>query len=242
MENLIIITGCSQGLGKALTALYCQDGRNRVVGVSRTGLTLGFANFENLKIDLSDLQMVKSNLDKIFPRGDFDNLVLVNNAGWIGEIRHFGNLSADAISQIHQINTVAPAILMNEFVKRYKDSPSRKTVVNISSGAAAKNIDGWSGYSSSKAALNRYTEIAEEESEMSNWGIKFYALSPGIIDTGMQQDIRSAKAEEFSRVEAFRGFKENEELASPEEVAEKVKYLIDNRDNFKEVLQDVRQF
>ncbi|WP_143961884.1 SDR family NAD(P)-dependent oxidoreductase [Litoribacter populi] len=242
MENLVIVTGSSQGLGKALVELFCSEKHNRVIGLSRSGLNYDSTNFSDLKIDLSDFEEVKTNLANIFPKGDFENITLINNAGWIGEIAHFGDLSAEAITKIHLINTIAPAVLMNEFVKSYKDNPAIKTVVNISSGAAEKNIDGWSGYSSSKAAVNRYTEIAQEESDMNKWEIKFYALSPGIIDTGMQKDIRSAKPNGFSRLEAFKGFKENKELATPEEVAEKVKFLIDNRDDFKSVMQDVRQF
>src|SRR5690606_23347273 len=113
------------------------------------------------------------------------------NAGWIGEIAPLGELDPESIKNLYHINLIAPAILINEFVKEYKTSKAEKTVVNISSGAAQKAIDGWSGYCSSKAGLNQLTAVAAEESRLKKLGIKYYALSPGIVDTEMQQDIRT---------------------------------------------------
>src|SRR5690554_8159252 len=45
---------------------------------------------------------------------------------------------------------------------------------------------------SSKAGLNQLTAVAAEESRLKKLGIKYYALSPGIVDTEMQQDIRTS--------------------------------------------------
>jgi benzil reductase ((S)-benzoin forming) len=115
-------------------------------------------------------------------------------------------------------------------------------VINISSGAANSAIDGWSGYSSSKAALNQLSLVAEEESKLKGLGIKYYALSPGIIDTNMQKDIRSSSPENFSNRDKFLSYKKNGDLSSPEETAVKIHYLIENYSNFEEVVQDVRAY
>jgi benzil reductase ((S)-benzoin forming) len=241
-KNLIIITGSSKGLGKALVELFLKNAENKVVGISRSGLGEKDENYVDFQVDLTDPQKVVSAFDSIFPQGNYEEVILINNAGWIGDIAPFGKLEPSGIWKIHMVNTVAPALLMNEFVHRYGRENLNKVVVNISSGAAEKNIDGWSGYSSSKAALNRFTEIAQEESNMHGFNIRYFALSPGIIDTPMQKDIRSAKEEDFSRVSAFKEFKANRELAIPEDVAEKVAHLILNKERFEGVVQDVRQF
>ena len=86
------------------------------------------------------------------------------------------------------------------------------------------------------------TLVAAEESTLNQSGIKYYALSPGIIDTAMQEDIRSASQENFSNLEKFRTYKSENHLSSPEEVAGKVIYLMNHADEFKDVLQDVREF
>ena len=117
-----------------------------------------------------------------------------------------------------------------------------KIVVNVSSGAAVKIVDGWSGYSSSKAALNQMTMIAQQESDLKNLGFKMFALSPGIIDTPMQESIRAASQNEFSGLSKFQSFKDNGELSTPDEVAKKVLFLINNPSDFDGVLQDVRKF
>jgi len=240
-KSLYIVTGCSKGLGKALVDQLVLSGENLVVGISRSGMEEK-DNFLPIILDLGNTELLISKIDKIFSEGDFQRIVLINNAGWIGEIAPLGKLDPAGIGQIHTINLIAPSILMNEFVHRYKDVKAEKLVINISSGAAQKAIDGWSGYCSSKAALNQLSLVAEEESRLHKWGIKYYALSPGIVDTGMQHDIRSSAPENFSRRDVFRSYKSEGELSTPEEVALQVLYLIENQVDFQEVLQDVRNF
>ncbi|GGF41948.1 SDR family NAD(P)-dependent oxidoreductase [Echinicola rosea] len=241
MKNLYILTGCSKGLGKTLLEVLLADKENMVVGISRSPME-ETGNFKHHSLDLAHSEELSGKLAAVFPEGDFEKAVLINNAGWIGEIAPIGRLDPTGIATIHAVNVVAPAILMNAFVHTFGGRSLKKTVVNISSGAAEKNMDGWSGYSSSKAALNRLTFVAQEESDLKGYGIRYFALSPGIVDTPMQADIRAAKEEDFSNLSKFKSFKENQELTSPDAVAQKVMYLLDHEGDFGDVLQDVRMF
>jgi len=240
-KSLYIVTGSSKGLGQALVEQLIQSDENLVVGISRS-IVDEKDNFRPVKLDLADIDLLISQMDNIFATGDFQHVFLINNAGWIGEIAPLGNLDPMGIQEIQAINVIAPSLLMNEFVKRYHHLEGKKVVVNISSGAAAKAIDGWSGYCSSKAALNQLSLVAEEESKLKGLGIKYYALSPGIIDTPMQEEIRSVAKENFSNIEKFKSYKSQNQLSTPEEVAGKVIYLMDHPEKFKGVLQDVREF
>src|SRR5690606_32730140 len=141
---------------------------------------------------------------------------------WIGEIAPLGNLDANGNQGIYNVNIISPAILLNEFVKQHKNKEAEKIVGNISSGAASKASDGWSGDCSTKAALNQLSLVAEEESKLKNYGIKYYSLSPGIFDTEMQDKSRSSSVENFSRAEIFRSYKNNGELSAPDDVAGKI--------------------
>ena len=241
-KNLYIVTGSSKGLGKSLVEALVREELNYIIGISRSGLSLQQDNYIDLKIDLSDTNSLIKQLDKIFPDQVYDRLVLINNAGLIGEIGPLGKLAPEGIVELYAVNVIAPAVLMNAYINKYKDLQAEKLVINISSGAAGKNMDGWAGYSSSKAALNRMTEIAQEESKLHHHDIQYFALSPGIIDTPMQEAIRSASNQDFSHVETFKDYKDNHQLSSPKEVAEKIMYLIENVDSFNGVLQDVRKF
>ncbi|GAB3648950.1 (S)-benzoin forming benzil reductase [Echinicola sediminis] len=241
MGDLYVLTGCSKGLGKAIMEELLRDEANFVVGISRTPMKSS-GNFTHVVTDLENPSDLVSKLPEIFPNGKYKKVVLINNAGWIGDIAPLGRLSPEGIAKIQLVNVVAPGILMNEYVRRFGELEVEKMVVNISSGAANKDMDGWSGYSSSKAALNRMTGVAQRESDQNGYGIKYFALSPGIVDTPMQEDIRAANPQDFSSLKNFISFKENDELEAPSSVAKKVTYLIDHVEDFEEVLQDVRKF
>lgn len=240
-KSLYIITGNSKGLGKALVNKILLDEDAEVVGISRSNEETS-ERFAHFQLDLRDTPSLINQLPHIFPKGKFEKMVLINNAGWIGEIAPLGKLDPRKIADIHLINVVAPSVLMNAFVQVYGQSDGVKVVVNVSSGAAGKSIDGWSGYCSSKAALNRLTMVAQEESDLKGHGIRYVALSPGTIDTAMQHEIRSVSKENFSQLAKFEALKAEKQLSSPEDTAEKILYLLNNLDDMKGVLLDVREF
>ncbi|WP_209330479.1 SDR family NAD(P)-dependent oxidoreductase [Lunatimonas salinarum] len=239
--SLYIVTGSSKGLGRALVESLLRRPDTKVVGISRSE-EKATERFFPIQLDLSDIQTLIGNLDRVFPSGSYQRVVLINNAGWIGEIGPMGDLSPLGIATVHLVNTVAPAILTNAFIEKYGNSTPEKVVINVSSGAARKAVDGWSSYCSSKAALNQFTLVAQEESDLKGYGIRYIALSPGIIDTPMQGEIRAASQERFSQLEKFKAFKDTNQLSTPAETAAKVNYLLDHLDEFPGVLLDVREF
>src|SRR5688572_28320398 len=126
-KSLYIITGCSKGLGKALVDQLLLSKKNLVVGISRSKMEEK-DNFRHFSLDLADIPVLLAQMENIFPAGEFQRIVLINNAGWIGEIAPLGKLNPSGIEQIHAINLITPAILMNEFVRRYKDTKAEKLV------------------------------------------------------------------------------------------------------------------
>lgn len=240
-KKLYVVTGSSKGLGKALVSKLLEDVEVTVIGIARQN-EASTDRYIHVSLDLSDTDQLVNALGQIFPSGNYDELTLINNAGWIGEIAPFGKLDPKGILDIHRINVVAPAILMNAFASVYKQHSAKKTVINISSGAAGKAVDGWSGYCASKAALNQMTLVAQQEADLHQLGIRYLALSPGIIDTPMQENIRLASSENFSQLKKFQGFKSENQLSSPDDTADKVIFLLRNLDTMPGVLLDVREF
>ena len=131
---------------------------------------------------------------------------------------------------------------MNNFVKKYQKYSNKRTIINISSGAGRRAVDAWSVYCASKSALDMISEtIAKEQSFQSpEHQIKIFSIAPGVIDTHMQDQIRAVSADDFSTVEKFISLKENNELSSPEESASLIIKIIDQRNEFNEILLDVR--
>lgn len=242
-EQLYIITGSSKGIGLGLVQHLIQMPNNRVIGISRTKTEIEHPNFTQVTCDMSEIESLSGILEKVFPTGTFSRVVLVNNAGTIGKIAYVGALSPDMIAKVFSINTVAPAILINAFVSKYASyRHAERVIINISSGAATKPIDGWAMYSASKAAINAMSQTAQKEAELKETGIRIFALAPGVVDTDMQATIRQSEEESFSQLKRFRKLKEDNALSTPTEVAEKILYLLDHMDDFPAVIQDVRNF
>ncbi|MCH7657389.1 MAG: SDR family NAD(P)-dependent oxidoreductase, partial [Bacteroidetes bacterium] len=140
------------------------------------------------------------------------------------------------------INLVAPAVMINNFVNAYQQSPADKIVLNISSGAGKRPVDGWMAYCSTKAGLDLFAEVVAKEQDIAGHSdpIRILSVAPGIVDTQMQSEIRDSKEHDFSRVAEFIDFKEQDHLSTPEAVALKLYKAIKDPDVFKEVIADVR--
>lgn len=238
--SLLIITGHSQGLGRAILDKYLENEDYQIVAISRTLLNLNLPRLTEISLDLGELEMLENELEKIFPTGDFKNIYLINNAGCIGEVKPIGTLGLKKLRVQVNVNLLAPMYLTNAFIAAYKDATARKVICNISSGAASKPVEGWGGYCSTKAALAMFTQVAAKESK--DPAFKFFSLAPGIVDTPMQGDIRNTEESDFPDQKKFVAFKDNGDLSTPEEVAAKIFYLMENESNFKDVIQDVRGF
>ncbi|TPE44641.1 SDR family NAD(P)-dependent oxidoreductase [Pontibacter mangrovi] len=239
--NIYIITGASKGIGKALAEELLKDENNRVVGVSRS-CSIKHPNYRHQPLDFSDIPAVEHNLQKIFlPYPDAEKLVLVNNAGVLGDIGYVGErMPNERFEFVFDVNVIVPAMLMNTFLEVYREQQAQKVVVNISSGAGKRPVDGWASYCASKAAIDMLSQTVQLEQDMRGTGVKIFALSPGVVDTYMQGQIRESDVSRFSTVEKFRRYKANNELASPEEVAVKMVDFLHNTDKYKEVIVSVR--
>jgi benzil reductase ((S)-benzoin forming) len=220
LMHYFLITGASQGLGLALATAILDRPDTWVLGISRHA-TLEHPRYQHQPLDLSDIEAVEHNLTKIFPpRPDAQSITLINNAGTLGEIGYVGELPNEHFQFVFDLNVVAPAMLMNTFLSAYAGLTSiPRTILNISSGAAQRPVDGWAAYSASKAALNALSETAQKEQTLRKSGVRIWALSPGIIDTAMQAHIRTAAPAQFSEQEKFAGFYSGGQLQDAATVA-----------------------
>lgn len=211
---MIVISGVSSGIGRAIVEFYLKRGES-VVGLGRNN-NLNHKHYRFIEIDLSNLQGIEK-IDLSFIK-DAESLTLINNAGTLGEIGHISKLSKESIEGVFKVNTIAPIVLTNRVLNNWPKEKNIK-VVNISSGAAQRPIAGWASYCSSKAALDMYSNtLLIEELELGR-KIQVYSIAPGVVDTPMQQQIRSSDDSTFSSVQSFIVLKENNQLKSPENVA-----------------------
>ncbi len=229
---MIIITGVSRGLGKAVAEKYLTKGEY-VHGIGRS-CDIQHSCFSFSKCDLSNLDEVRDLKFDV----QTGSVTLINNAGIIGAISQLSKQKLLDIDEVMTVNVSAAMILTNIVYQQCLDK-NKFTLVNISSGAARRAIPSWAAYCASKAALNMLSEtFYQEEKELGN-DIRVYAVSPGVIDTGMQIQIRKARKDDFSAVENFIAMKDNNELFSPENAANRLITLLE-RGYCGEVLADLR--
>ncbi len=240
MKTLFIITGSSKGIGKGLAEFALKENDYDVIGISRTH-SIEHTNYKGLSYDLSDVAQLQTDAEKLLrSENSYERVVLINNAGTLGDVKHLGKIKPAAITQLFNLNVTAPILLMNAFMRLYADFKGEKIIINISSGAGKSPVDGWSGYCASKAALDMATKVAAKEAEMDQSGFRIHAIAPGVVDTEMQTQLRSADRKEFSGVDKFKNLKENQELSSEAEVAEKYFYILNNLNKYKDPILDVR--
>lgn len=240
--NILIITGGSKGIGKAIAEKYASK-NYKVYSLSRSIIEL--ENVTQISVDLSNLKATESSFKMLLDElknQEISSITLINNAGRIGKIASLENLEPKDIAKTIQLNTTTPLILSGLFLKFYKDYNCKKQIINISSGAAKNPYEGWSIYCTSKAAIDMMTRtIAAEQSELKN-GVKCVAIYPGVVDTNMQTQIRNTKESDFKNLQRFKNLKDNNELYTAEFVAEKI-FTIDSKNQIEsgEII-DIRNF
>lgn len=240
--NIIIITGGSKGIGKALANKYATE-NYKVYSLART--FSGLENITNIAIDLSNLTETENTFTALLKEivsTNVSSITLINNAGRLGKISNLENLNPNDISKTIQLNTTTPLILSSLFIKLTEQLSCKKQIINISSGAAKSPYQGWSIYCTSKAAIDMITKtIATEQAELKN-GVKCNAIYPGVVDTNMQSEIRSTNKTDFKSLQRFVDLKENNELYTPEFVAETI-YKVDTENQLKSGdIVDIRNF
>lgn len=223
MNNIVIITGGSKGIGKALAEKYSQE--NYIVfSLSRSNNTQ-IKNTTHVSIDLLRIEEAKNAFEELLneiKKITFSSITLINNAGRLGRISNLENITSEDIHQSILLNTTIPLIFSSLFIKELTRFNCKKQIINISSGAAIKPYAGWSVYCSSKAALDMMTaSIAEEQKDSTN-SVNCFGIRPGVVDTNMQSQIRKTDISNFKNVQRFIDLKENNELYTPNFVAERI--------------------
>ncbi|NJM94939.1 MAG: SDR family NAD(P)-dependent oxidoreductase, partial [Cytophagales bacterium] len=240
--DVYVITGSSQGLGLALAEALLALENTQVIGISRGASRLEHPAYCHVSFDLShlhELGTLLADLEKHITQPK--SLALINNAASLGKVALLGQLELQVIEHVLHLNLGTPTALMNWMIKTYDHLPIPKTIINISSGAAARVMDAWALYTSSKLALNRISETAQQEAIARGSQLRVFAVAPGVVDTDMQAQIRQTSSQEFGDVQYYIDLKENGKLWTPQEAAAKLVPLVLHPKLYDGVVLDVRK-
>ena len=141
----------------------------------------------------------------------------INNAGVLEPIAPLRDVPSEDFQTHLEINVRGVFHGSQAYLRHLRTRDATGVLINISSGAAHWGYAGWSAYCASKAAVERLTECIQIEEGAR--GLRAYAVSPGVIDTHMQELIRSCTPDQFPEVQRFREMKRAGSFNTPEFVA-----------------------
>ncbi len=214
------------------------DKNNFVSGYARNN-SISHPNFVFQKVDLSDLEAAqKISFEAI---KDAARIVLINNAGAIMQVKPSGKANPGITIRELNLNLLTPILLINKFMEAYRTLNCEKLIVNVSSGAGKSVIDGWSTYCAAKAGIDHYSRVVDAEQKLvAENRFRVVSIAPGVVDTQMQTDIRSADPSDFSRLSDFQKYKNDKVLADPKLIAEKYFSILANLDKIDQVVFSVK--
>jgi len=208
-----IITGTSRGIGESL-AKQLLDESHHLFCISRT------VNHDLIKLsekannaityfpfDLNKISEIDQLFEKMFSiirqNPQVDAIYLINNAGMLSPVAPIERCSTASVIENVTINLLAPMTMTSHFIKHTQGMNVDKRIMNISSASAKYLMPSQSCYSTSKAGLDSFTKSINLEQTGNEYPVKIASVYPGMIDTQMQAEIRSANVENFPYVGQF---------------------------------------
>ncbi len=202
--KVVIMTGGSRGIGAAAALAMARAGAALMI-TARDGaasaavaaeITAAGGRAVAMVSDVADFASMTDLVAQTEARlGPVD--VLVNNAGVIEPIAGIAeadpvawarNIQINLVGAFHGVRAVLPGMIAR----------SGGTIINISSGAAHRPLEGWSAYCSGKAGLAMLTRAIALENAGQN--IRVFGFAPGTVDTDMQVQIRASGVNVISKI------------------------------------------
>jgi NAD(P)-dependent dehydrogenase (short-subunit alcohol dehydrogenase family) len=253
-RHLTVLTGASRGLGLALAhALLAPDhillclSRQPDDGLDRAASACG-AHLEQWVQDLSAgaeaAERLQRWLHSLHAPG-LASATLINNASVIPPIMSLHDCPPDAMGQALRVGLEAPMQLTAAFLRQTQawvdhgwEGPRR--VLNISSGLGRRPMASQAPYCAAKAGLDHFSRCVALEQAQLPHGVRIVSLAPGVIDTDMQVQLRSADPARFPDHGRFVDLQRQGLLTSPAEAAQQVLSYLARPDFGKHPVADVR--
>ena len=190
MDDVVIITGGTKGLGRASVKKWLAEGWH-VATCARDEVALAQLEAEcateNLLIqtlDVADEVEVRGFVERVRERWSRVD-VLINNASILGPRETIEEYSEEAWREVIDINLNGTFYFIKAVLPVMQKQRSG-VIVNVSSGAGVKGKARWGAYAASKFGVEGLSQVLREEVQDSH--IRVHAFDPG----AMQTDMRAA--------------------------------------------------
>ena len=186
-HNVILLTGGTSGIGKALLKRFLQEGNKLIVTSRHTQnleqLQIEYPQVNTIQCDLSDASSVKNLIERVhFEYKDLN--ILVNNAGiqyndqWLQRNNHVPQhieteIRVNLISPLHLTYGLLPLL----------ENKADSAIINVSSALAFVPKRSAPVYCGTKAGLHISTKALRYQLENST--VKVFEIIPPLVDTPM---------------------------------------------------------
>jgi 3-oxoacyl-[acyl-carrier protein] reductase len=217
----VVITGASRGLGRALACAFAAEGAFTFIGhrdAERAADPLAavrrIGDGALLRFDLRDGEAVDAAMAHVLDtRGQID--VLVNNAALVDQSA-LAMANQDTLDAVIDVN-LGGTLRCSRAVARPMMARGRGAIINVSSVAALRALEGSSAYAASKAGIIALTRSLAKE--LAPKAVRVNAVVPGFLDVGMGARLDADNAErQRARIPLGR-------FGSADEVARAVTFL-----------------
>jgi NAD(P)-dependent dehydrogenase (short-subunit alcohol dehydrogenase family) len=191
--KVVVVTGASKGLGRAIAEGFAGEGSKVVVSSRKQDLcdqaadeivAATGAEVLPLACHVGDWDAIPGFVDRVVDRfGQVD--VLVNNAGISPAFTNLADISREFWQKVFSVNLDGP-LRLGQLVAPIMRDHGGGTIVNVATmGAYGGGGPGNAAYGASKAALLSITRAMARE--WAPWGIRANAVSPGPIRSEMTE-------------------------------------------------------
>jgi NADP-dependent 3-hydroxy acid dehydrogenase YdfG len=191
--KVVVITGASSGIGKAIALKLAENGANVVLGARRNEKLSALANQikkANGKVEYTVTDVKKKedlvNLVQtaIKAYGKLD--VIINNAG-ISELSRIDDLDIEGWDEMIDVNIKGVLYGIAAAIPFFKEQKSGH-IINIISTSGIKIVPMQGVYAGTKNAIRTIAEAFRQES---NGEIRITGISPGVVNTEFVDNIKN---------------------------------------------------
>jgi len=229
--KVAVVTGGGRGLGRAAALAFAAAGA-AVTVVSRTERDLqevaslvGDGHSLVVTGDVGEEMIAERVVAATVAKfGGVD--ILLNNAAIAGPLRRLEEVSAAEWDTALAVN-LRSTFLFVHAVAPWMRRRGGGAIINVTSGLGSSTLSPFGLYCIAKGGLNQLTRILAQE--LRDAGIRVNGLDPGIMDTGMQAEIRAAGPQTLGTGtwQRFVAYKVNGLLDPPETAARLALFLAD---------------
>jgi len=227
-KKIVLITGASRGLGKAILESFNNEYFIIGTGTSESSVQSILENLksmniegESLKLDLGDRDSIKE-LTSLLDSKEIYPDILINNAG-ITRDNIMLRMKDEEWDNVIDVHLNGQYLLIKSFIKKMVKNKWGR-IINISSTSAVLGNKGQANYAAAKAGIEAMSRSLARE--LGSRNINVNCVAPGFIETDMTKEISDGN-EDFLASQIPLG-----RIGKPIEIAEVVSFLASDQANY----------